>query len=45
MARLRLPEVKWVEEVMSWDDEVEKEKISLRNPSVIPNLRGEIMEL
>jgi hypothetical protein len=45
MARLRVQEVKWVKEVLSWDAEVEKEKISLRNPSVIPDLRGEIVEL
>jgi hypothetical protein len=42
---LRVQEVKWVEEVLSWDAEVEKEKISLKDPSVIPGLRGEIVEL
>jgi hypothetical protein len=37
--------MKLVEEVLSWNAKVEKEKISLRNMSVIPDLRGEIMEL
>jgi hypothetical protein len=39
MARLRVQEVKLVEEVLSLKAEVEKEKISLRNLSVVPNLR------
>jgi hypothetical protein len=37
--------MKLVEEVRSWDVEVEKEKISLKNLSVAPDLRGEIVEL
>jgi hypothetical protein len=45
MARWRVQEVKPVKEVMSWDTEVEKEKISLQNLSIILDLRKEIMEL
>jgi hypothetical protein len=45
MARLKVQEVKLLEEVLSWDAEVEKEKISLRNSGVIPYLRGDIVEL
>jgi hypothetical protein len=37
--------VKLVEEVLLLDTEVEKEKISLRNLSVIPDLTKEIVEL
>jgi hypothetical protein len=37
--------VKLVEEVLAWDAEIEKEKISLRKLSIIPYLRGEIREL
>jgi hypothetical protein len=45
MVRLRVQEMELVEEVLAWDIEVVEEKISLRNPSVILDLRGEIVEL
>jgi hypothetical protein len=45
MARLRIHEVKPVEEVLLIDDDVDKEKISLRNLNVVPDLRKEIVEL
>jgi hypothetical protein len=45
MARLRVQEVKPVEEVLSLDAEMVKENIFLRNLSVIPDLRKEIMKL
>jgi hypothetical protein len=45
MARLRVQEVKPVEEVLSLEAEVEKQKISLRNLSVVPNSMKEIMDL
>jgi hypothetical protein len=45
MAKLRVQEVKPVKEVLSMDANVDKEKISLSNLSVVPDLRKEIMEL
>jgi hypothetical protein len=44
-ARLREYEMKFVEEVLSCNAKGEKEKIYLRNMSVIPDLRGKIVEL
>jgi hypothetical protein len=45
IVRQRVQEVKSIEEVLSLDAKVEKEKISLRNLSVKPNLRKEIIDL
>jgi hypothetical protein len=45
MTRLRVQEVKPVKEFLSLEVEVGKERIFLRNLSVIPDLRKEIVEL
>jgi hypothetical protein len=45
MAGLMIQVVKPIEEVLSSDIEVEKGKIFLRNFSVIPDLKKEIVEL
>jgi hypothetical protein len=45
IVKLRVQEVKLVEEVLSMDTDVDEEKISPRNLSVVPDLRKEIVEL
>jgi hypothetical protein len=45
MAKLRMWEVKSIEEDLSLDAEMEKEKIFLRNLSIVLDLRKEIVEL
>jgi hypothetical protein len=45
MARLKVREEKPIEEVLALDAEVEKEKIFLRNLSIVPDLKKEIVQL
>jgi hypothetical protein len=45
MARLGVQEVKLVEEVLSMEADVDEGKISLRNLSIVTNLRKEIVDL